>query len=60
MPIARHRGRPLWLAVVVSSLPIAAASSSPTAQSTRAMSVDDAIDRVPLPAPRISPDGQRV
>src|SRR3954451_7949672 len=47
-------------AFVASWLLIAAASSSPTAQSKRAMTLDDAIDLVQVSAPRISPDGRRV
>src|SRR5205085_8507412 len=39
---------------------VAAASSSATAQSKRAMTIDDAIDLVQVSAPRISPDGRRV
>src|SRR3954452_3507 len=47
-------------AFVASWLLIAAASSSPTAQSKRAMTLDDVIDLVQVSAPRISPDGRRV
>src|SRR4051794_40611883 len=47
-------------AFVAAWLLIAAASSSPTAQSKRAMTIDDVIDLVQVSAPRISPDGRRV
>ena len=39
---------------------IAIANSAPTAQSKRAMTIDDAIDLVQVSSPRISPDGRRV
>src|SRR3954454_3645041 len=47
-------------ALIASWLLIAAASASSTAQSKRAMTLDDAIDLVQVSAPRISPDGSRV
>src|SRR5919112_1144590 len=47
-------------ALIASCLLIAVASSSPTAQSKRAMTIDDVIDLVQVSAPRISPDGRRV
>jgi dipeptidyl aminopeptidase/acylaminoacyl peptidase len=48
-----HVGVSLWVLIVASSL-------QPSAQSRRAMTVDDVIDLVQVSAPRISPDGRRV
>jgi len=58
---SRARSSSIWLRAVASaSLLLALASPSPTAQSKRAMTIDDAIDLVQVSAPRLSPDGRRV